>query len=84
MMRTERPSYRPDYPGLAIRAKDMPVYATRKITPASVLAGAFIAILISLGAIAIAVGALAPGSAPASGPIVGTPAHYNLQKNVNG
>jgi hypothetical protein len=83
MSRAERPSYRADYPGPAIRAKDIPVYLKRKITPASVLVGAFFAILISLGAIAMAAGALAPGAAPASTPIVNAPAHWNLQKNAN-
>lgn len=62
----------------------MPVYVKRKITPVSVLVAAFIAILISLAAVAMAVGAFAPGSAPAATPIVGTPAAWNLQKNVNG
>jgi hypothetical protein len=83
MSRAERPSYRADYPGPAIRAKDIPVYLKRKITPASVLVGAFFAILISLGAIAMAVNALAPGAAPSHAPIVNAPASWNLQKNVN-
>ena len=83
MIRTECPSYRSDYPGPAIRAKDMPVYMKRKITPVPVLAGAFFAILISLGAIAMAVGAFTPGPAPASPPIVNAPVHWDLQKNVN-
>jgi hypothetical protein len=83
MIRTVCPSYYSDYAGPAIRAKDMTVYMKRKIIPASVLVGAFFAILISLIAIVIAVGARTPGSAPASPPIVNAPAGWNLQKNVN-
>lgn len=47
------------------------------------LAVAVFAILISLGAIAMAAGALARGGAPAPGPIVNAPSAWNLQKNVN-
>ena len=51
--------------------------------PRQRLAVAFIAILILLSAIAMAVSALTPGAGPASGPIIRAPAGYNLQKNVN-
>jgi len=47
------------------------------------LAAAAFAILISLGAVAMAVSALAPGAAPASAPIVNAPAGWNLQKNTD-
>lgn len=76
---TELPSYRSGYPGPVIRAKGSPSVTLSRQR----LAVAVFAILISLGAIAMAVGALARGGAPAPGPIVNAPSAWNLQKNVN-